>query len=157
MSASHWILDKVQRSLRAYLQSQSFTWVASADIVAGIHRPAQENPDLEQEVHSVPWVGCVCQEAEATALHSGEWKATAKVHLNCSASDKTDDEFHAMCSDLMNALVSTTIAADLSASLADFRAEQVNMQGQSWSIEGRRWVAELTMEIYCLGADIPDS
>lgn len=157
MSASAWVLDKVQRALVAHLQGKEFTWIDSANIVAGIHRPAQVDEDIEREVHAVPVIICRCESAQAVALHSGEWDATAVVRMECGADDYTADEFHAMAIAVSNAICTDEIAADLTDALDDFTALKVNSQSVGWTIEGRRWAAEITLQIFCCGSDIAAS
>ena len=154
MSASAWYVGKVQEAARDFLRAQVWAWIESSNIVAGIHRPTRSSDDLEQEVRTYPGIVCLCQEAEAVALHSGTWSAELTITLEMDASDTDHNTFHTRCEEVMNAVCTTTIAADLSAALADFYVEQVNVSKQGWSVEDNKWQALITVQVIGCGQDI---
>lgn len=154
MAASNYVLHKVELAAQAYLQAQA----PIADIAQNkIHVGMQSAKRTLQPACIV----CYCVNAQPDPLTTGSggptsWAADLVVEVMSDA-DKDADEtlHHARCEALVNLFHTTTIAADLSARLVDFTAQNVIPTGQGFRIEGRnQFVSRLDWRVDCGGWDI---
>jgi len=142
--------NQVQRAFQAYLKTLTFDSIPAENIYKGIERPsATQSADVEPR-RLVPAIICTCQQAEAEANYSGSWNGTAVISIQMSADDTDEDTFHAQCAQVYDAIITDTIAADLTSAMTGnpFTAQMVVPKSSRWSIQERTWVKELTLEVH---------
>lgn len=154
MSASNYITHKCQLALKAFLQTQTFPDIPSAQIYAGIENITAAVNENVPETRILPCIECVCQEAEAVDEHFLNWMATAEVRIRTNADDTTEANHHAIAATVLNTITTDTLAADLTSALADFTAFLVNFTTQRWDLVDRSWQSIIMFQIHCAGSDI---
>ncbi len=154
MATSTYICQKVQQALKAYLDAQ--TWTTTFNVYKGVEAPAVDWDDegkLKPD-RAYPCVVCLCQDAKQDPPFANNWIAEVAVNVYNNADDTTEDQHHAMMQEIMDKVYTTTIAADLSAALADFTAFMLIPDRQSWDVEDRSWRGSFTFQLHCCGSDV---
>lgn len=139
-----YITYQCQLAARNFLRSKSIAGIQATDIYAGV----------SGDGITLPCVICLCQNAEAEAPESGNWKARLSISVRTNADDTDPGAHHDLVNAVFSEVLTTTIADDLTAALADFTAFKVVPVSQSWSIDDRSWIAEMEFDVYCCGSDI---
>jgi len=155
---------KVQKALAAYLADKDLGGIPAINIFRGISRgkaaattttdSASLDEETEEQGVKLPCVVCDCNRAEQSHPPGGNWKAFAEILIESNADDTTEDDHGEREGVVTGWFMTATIAADLSDSLAGFTALFVIVRDQSYTLEGRKWVSHLSLEIDCIGSDI---
>lgn len=152
MSTGHGILQKTQQALQNYVLTEDLSFNPS--VVCGVSRGKNPLVADEEESGPLPMVVCDCRRGTIDQDQAiSPWKVDVTVSLHESADDTTEDLHLAHGEELMNALMDTTLAADLSTE-DDYTCFLAVFQDLSYEIAGRRWVTTLNMQLDCAGFDI---
>lgn len=161
MSQTNYITDRLQQALKAYLQSKSFANIPQNSIYAGIDRADPggllEHLGLRPPAgRALPCVVCLCESAEAEDVEHffGNWDCEAQVQIMMNFHDTHNDTQHETVTEILDVLSHQGLATDLSAAVDDFTARKVFIKAQSWTVEGAKWIAILTLRVLCCGSDI---
>ena len=113
MSTGHGILQKTQQALQNYVLTAALSYNPS--VVCGVSRGKNPLVADEEESSPLPMVVCDCRRGTIDQDQSlSPWKVDVTVSLHESADDTTEDLHLAHAEELINALMDTTLAADLS-------------------------------------------
>ena len=140
-----------EQAIATFLRSLDYTSIVG--IYEGIYQP-----DVESESEGTkdyPHVVVACQRAEMPPDIGWVWRVTAEVSVVSNADDTTAAGHHVNVTEVFDALITDTIAGNLTSAIEDFTALQVVPQGQTWEIEERSWKCTYTMAVDCCGSDIP--
>lgn len=148
MSASNYVLHKVELATQAFLRAQ----VPIGDIDADhIHVGQQSTKKVLQPACVV----CYCTSADYESNYSGNCVARLVVRLESDSDrDGGPTPHHTRAEELYNLMSDTTIAASLSSALQFFKVFLVVPQNQSYSIGDPHWITELEYLVHCCGSDI---
>jgi hypothetical protein len=146
MSTTVYITYQCQLAAQTFLKTKTISGLDNDNVLAGICGSG--------EPKELPHVICLCQNAEADAVESGNWKARLSIAVRTNADDTTAADHHTLVNAVFSEFLTTTIAGDLSDALADFTAFRVVPVSQSWSIDDRSWIAEMEFDVFCCGSDI---
>lgn len=155
MASSNSILQKVQQAARDFVRDAGLSWVAEASIVSGITRgPAADDMDADVSSTELPAVICQCQQASAAdSTPSGNWLATLAVHVRSHADETTEDQHLARTGEVFDLFMDGEDTITGLSALADFTAEQVEVDTQDYNASGRVWTSTLTLRVRCRGRD----
>lgn len=147
-------IQLVQQASKALLKAQTFTDIPTDNIYSGIENPKpSDNEDGPIATRKLPCIIVECNRADNVPHFTGDWSAMARVKVRSSAFDSTDPEHQARVKEVFDALVTSTIAADLSA-LPGFTAQQVRFKTQGYGIVDNSWESTIDFEVEGCCSDI---
>ena len=145
MAVSNYVLQKVGIAFRGFLKANApIADIPATSITAGVGK--------EKKKASCIYVYATT--AQAVDQESGNQLVSVSVVLQSNWNDTTEDEHHARLTALSNLVSTDTIAADLTAVLADFTVFLVTPSTQTFGVDDPHWMGELGIEIHCCGSDI---
>lgn len=138
---NNFICGKVAKALHDYLHAQTISF--SPTIVRG------QSTDEKR----LPLVICQCSAADhQPPPMTGNWIATAVVSVRENADDTTEDDHLSHAGEVFNLLMTTTIAADMTAAATLFNAYLVVAQSSGYDLVDRSWQSWLQLSIHCCGS-----
>ena len=139
------ILQKVEDALAIRIATEATLAAVPVTILKGVSVTAV----------SPPCIIIAAESAEPRPMRKGNQRVTVKVTLMTQSDDTASavSTHRSRTGLLADVLMTTTIATDLSADLADLLVFGVLDGGQRQVIEGRKWAWEYTMLIDCMPAD----
>lgn len=147
MASGNFVLHKLHKAGVQWLKSQA----PIADIAAHAILPA-----LGSDKKVTPCIIVLATQGEAEDHASGNYSCELTFQLisNSDKDENADDHFD-RTEALSNLVATDSIAADLSASLADFTCFMCQPISQAYGVEdATMWVSAITFHVKCCGSDV---
>jgi hypothetical protein len=144
------ILHTACSAIQAWLEDQDFDF--DINIYKGMEH--ETVVDGEQPNITLPAVTVSAMRASVDPPFSNNWIVDVSVSVRTNADDTTDAEHNTMADEVFDVLYTTTIAADLTAALANFTAELMVPLDQTFAIVERSYVSTFDFQLHCCNADL---
>lgn len=169
MATGNNILQKLEDAFAAYLQGEGLTITddgasvsfGASNVFAGYSRGLadQANPqdDVENITAPLPRITCISSEAnpdyDEAVSFQGNWVALITIQLVSDSATTSEADHQAAWASILDEVLETALATELSNHGEDFTAHFWRARGQSFDRDEQgEYVSNQTVEVWCMGS-----
>ncbi len=142
--------SKLEAALAAEISALTLSGTRGSESVDVAVRTGLDDDEL-----LVPRVTCQCNDtAEEAVRGTGIFRLRAAVHVHSHSSDETLAVHRERVATVIDAIMQSDIASQLTANVSDFHCYDVNFDGHEQGTEGNLMHTVLNVEAVCCGSDL---